>query len=87
MQEIVLFHNTGTRIRCLALCFESGYVAFRIHRNVFSNSSTVLADMPSSPAVSDESDREALEGCPVVQVAETVHDVKHLIRIRYNGIE
>ncbi|KAM5544049.1 hypothetical protein V8D89_002235 [Ganoderma adspersum] len=92
MQDIVLLHSAP--IKCLALWFESGdvvilagYVAFRVHKDVLSDSSTVLADMLSSLAVSEESDREELEGCPVVRLEDSVHDVKHLLRVLYNGID
>ena len=91
-ERISPFHSA--LIKCLALWFESGdvvivagYVAFRVHRDVLSESSTVLADMLSSLVVSDDSDQEELEGCPVVRLEDSVNDVKHLIRILYNGIE
>ena len=54
---------------------------------MLADSSTVLADMLSSLAVSEESDQEELEGCLVVRLEDSVHDVKHLLRILYNGIE
>ena len=91
MQDTVLFHNT--LIRCLALWFESGdviivagYVAFRVHRDVLADSSTILADMLSSLAVDDDSNQQEMEGCPVVRLEDSVPDVKHLLRILYNGI-
>ncbi|PIL26639.1 hypothetical protein GSI_11264 [Ganoderma sinense ZZ0214-1] len=93
MQDIVTFHQPPT-IKCLDLWFESGdvvvvagYVAFRVHRDVLSDNSTVLADMLSSLAASEESNQEELDGCPVVRLKDSVHDVKHLLRMLYNGID
>ena len=84
----------STVIKCLALWFESGdvvivagYVAFRVHKDVLSDSSTVLADTLSSLVVSEESDQEELEGCLVVRLEDSVYDVKHLLRMLYDGIE
>ena len=54
---------------------------------MLSDSSTVLADMLSSLAVNEDNDREEIEGCPVVRLEDSVHDVKHLLRILYNGVE
>ena len=92
MQDTILFHNTP--IKCLALWFESGdvvimagYVAFRVHKDVLADSSTVIADMLSCVAVNEDSDREELEGCPVIRLEDSVHNVKHLLCILFNGIE
>ena len=92
MQDTILYHISP--IKCLALWFESGdvvivagYVAFRVHRDVLADSSTVLMDMLSSLAISEDSDREEIEGCPVVRLEDSVNDVKHLLRILYNGTE
>ena len=93
-QDIVLLHISPTK--CLSLWFESGdvvivagYAAFRVHRDVLLDSSTVLADILSSLAVSDESgrDREELEDYPVIQLEDSLRDMKHLLRVLYNGIE
>ena len=84
----------STVIKCLALWFESGdvvivagYVAFRVHKDVLSDSSTIFADILSSLAVNEDSDQEEIEGCPIVRLGDSVHDVKHLLHILYNGIE
>ena len=92
MRELTIFYSNP--IKCLALWFESGdvvivagYVAFRVHRDVLSDSSTVFADMLSSLAVDEDREREEIEGCPVVRLEDSVNDVKHLLRILYNGID
>ena len=88
----VIFHHTP--IKCLDLWFDSGdvvvvagYVAFRVHKDVLSESSGVLADMLSGLFANEESYQKELEGCPVVRLEDSVHDIKHLLRVIYNGIE
>ncbi|KAI1786585.1 hypothetical protein LXA43DRAFT_897658 [Ganoderma leucocontextum] len=87
----MIFHNVP--IKCLCLWFESGdvvvvagYVGFRVHKDVLSDSSNTFANMLSDLAASAESDEDKVEGCPVVRFEDSVHDVKHLLRMLYNGI-
>ncbi|TBU41576.1 hypothetical protein BD309DRAFT_964957 [Dichomitus squalens] len=79
-----VFHHTP--IRCLEFWFEdgdtmmtAGHVGFRIHKYVLSGGSSVLADM-------GRSDEDQLAGCPTVRLEESAHDVKHLLRMLYNGV-
>ena len=64
------------------LWFEDGNVvlvaqgtAFRVFRSLLAEHSTVFADMfaASSPAT-----EETLDGCPVVRLSDSSHDLAHL---------
>ena len=67
------------------LWFEDGNVvlvaqdtAFRVFRGLLAEHSTVFADMfaTSSPA-----SEETLDGCPVVRLSDSSHDLAHLLRV------
>ena len=90
--NVIFYYNP---IKCLSLWFDggdvvvvAGYVGFRVHRDVLSENSGVLADMLSGLRAERERYQEELvEGCPVIRLEDSVHDVKHLLRLLYNGIE
>ncbi len=51
---------------------------FRVYRGLLASQSTVFADML---AASSSSSDEILDGCPVVQLTDSPHDLAHLLGV------
>lgn len=53
-------------------------MGFRVYRGLLALQSTVFADML---VASTSSADEALDGCPVIPLADAPHDLTHLLRV------
>ncbi|PIL26470.1 hypothetical protein GSI_12228 [Ganoderma sinense ZZ0214-1] len=53
-------------------------VGFRIYRGLLASQSTIFSDMFASSSASPE---ETFQGCPVVQLSDSYHDLSHLLRV------
>ena len=59
--------------------------AFRVHRGVLSRHSETFSGLFTLPQSPDPAAIETLDGCPVVRVPESSHDMKHLLHALYDG--
>lgn len=55
--------------------------AFRVHRSILSQQSSVFRDMFSIPQSSDVMN---MDGCPIVELADDALMLEHLLRAIYN---
>ena len=53
-------------------------VAFRIYRGLLASQSTIFSDMFASSSSNAE---ETFQGCPVVQLSDSHHDLSHLLGV------
>lgn len=61
---------------------------FRVHGSILSRSSTVFRDMlelATPPASSD--DTQMMEGCPIVPLTDTAHDLTVILSLLYYGYQ
>ncbi|KAI0669334.1 hypothetical protein C8Q78DRAFT_978161 [Trametes maxima] len=59
-------------------------VAFRVHRGLLAQHSTIFHDLFSVPQPCTDAS-ELIEGCPVVHLSDTSDDVERLLRALYDG--
>ena len=76
------------------LWFEDGSVlliaqttTFRVHRSVLSQHSDTFTGLFSIPQPANPESLELIDGCPVVRVADSAHDLQHLLRALYDGVK
>ncbi len=74
------------------LWFEDGNVivvaqqtAFRFHRGALSRHSEVFRGMFTVPQPTSPISAQNVEDCPVVDVTDTAHDFRNLLRAVYDG--
>lgn len=63
------------------IILEAEGTQFRVHRGILAKHSTFFKDMFEVPQPSDE---PTVEGCPVVRLTDTAHDVEHLLNALYD---
>jgi len=56
---------------------------FRVHWTVLAQHSSVFSDMRAVPQPPDE---PLVEGCPVIQLSDSIQDLQHLLRALYNPL-
>ncbi|KAI0642599.1 hypothetical protein C8Q79DRAFT_916877 [Trametes meyenii] len=61
-----------------SLVIVAGGTAFKIYKHLFASQSTIVADML---VATDPQVVEIFDGCPVVQLSDSSHDLRHLLRI------
>ncbi|KAI0778783.1 hypothetical protein BD413DRAFT_443941, partial [Trametes elegans] len=61
--------------------------AFRVHRGVLARQSEVFSSLFTVPQPTDVNEIEQVDGCPVVHVQDSAHDLRDLLRALYDGLD
>ena len=67
--------------------FIAGDTAFKVHAGTIRRQQGSFLIPHKANPLAEESDHDAIEGCPVVMVEDSAHDFRHLLRIIYDGFE
>ena len=73
--------------------FEDGNVvivaqqtAFRVHRGVLSRHSETFSGLFTLPRPVGDAAQDDIEGCPIIRITDSSHDLKHLLHALYDGL-
>ena len=73
--------------------FEDGNVvivaqqtAFRVHRGVLSRHSETFSGLFTLPRPVGDAAEDDIDGCPIIRITDSSHDLKHLLHALYDGL-
>lgn len=64
-----------------SLVLQAHNIQFRVHWSVLSQHSSFFRDMQGLPQPPDQ---PSVDGCPILELSDTVADIEHLLKALYN---